>query len=355
MKKLLSLLLTCLLALTTCFGLTACQPDDPTSQIPTPDVAIDDTWDGSVGTLPTAEDNVYVIQTAEQLAAVASVVNDGTNTFKGKTVKLVKNIDLANKDWEPIGNSTNKFQGTFDGDGKTIANLKVVKEGISNVGLFGYTIDGEIKNVRVFNATVKGRLAVGVIAGCPYTSKYTNITVNGLVKVDGMAYVGGVVGRNAYANLTNITVNVVSGSYVNANSVEDGTAYRTYVGGVVGFMGEGSHVVSNVTSNIEVKGSTIDVGGIAGIAHYGNSFINCSSSANVTIYNGDSEEQLEIGGIAGVWHNENNTTVTLTNCSYTGTLKVSYADGTTYSGQFANSNLCGVAYKANGTGVLTIN
>ena len=52
------------------------------------------------------------------------------------------------------------------------------------------------------------------------------------------------------------------GSYVKAQS----ETYRTYVGGVVGFMGEGNNVLSNVESNIDVIGSTCDVGGITGIA-----------------------------------------------------------------------------------------
>ena len=66
----------------------------------------------------------------------------------------------------------------------------------------------------------------------------TNIKVTGHVEVNGMAYVGGVGGKNAYANWTGITVNVDETSYVKANSVENGNAYRTYVGGVIGFNGE---------------------------------------------------------------------------------------------------------------------
>ena len=364
MKKLLTSILAFMLIATLSFSLFGCNdPVDPDAQLPKPDVTIDDTWDGTIANLPEENEGVYVIETAEQLASVAEVVNDGTNTFKGKTVKLIKNIDLANRNWEPIGNSTNKFEGIFDGDGHTIANLKVDKTGASNVGLFGFTVNGEIKNLRVFNASVKGRLNVGVVAGTPYTSKYTNITIKGRITVDGMAYVGGLVGKNAYANITDITIDVISSSYVKANSVEDGIAYRTYVGGVIGFMGEGSHVVSNVTSNVNVIGSTCDVGGISGIAHYQNSFINCSSSGNVSIYGGGVSEKdgekvydpVEIGGIAGVWHNESGTSVTLTNCSFTGTLTIKYIDGTTYENEFPNNKLCGVAYNSTGTGTLIIN
>ena len=300
------------------------------------------------------ENGVYTISTAEELAGLASLVNDGTDTFNGKTIVLGNNIDLQNKDWTPIGNSTNKFQGDFDGQNHTISNLKVMQEGNSYVGLFGLTMNGEIKNLTVHNAIVKGRYNVGAIAGQPYTSKYTNITLTGLVQVDGMVYVGGMFGKWVYAPLTNLTVNVQPGSYVNANSVENGIPYRTYAGGVIGFMGEGSMVVSDVTSNINVIGTTIDVGGITGIAHFGNSFINCSSSGNVTITNApDESDAAEIGGIAGVWQNNTGYTVTFTNCSYTGTLTATLEDGSSFT-NFHNNGLVGKPFSTSGTGKLII-
>lgn len=77
-------------------------------------------------------------------------------------------------------------------------------------------------------------LDVGVAADTPYTSKYTNITVCGDVYVNGYAYVGGVFGKNAYANLTDITVEVNEGSYVKARSY----GYRTHVGGVAQYKGK---------------------------------------------------------------------------------------------------------------------
>ena len=311
------------------------------------------TWSGTQSqNLPEIVENVLTITTAEELANFSASVNAGTD-YKGVTVTLANDINLDNKAWTPIGNSTNKFKGTFDGNNKTIYNLTAGATNQSNVGLFGFTTDGEIKNLTVINATITGRLAVGVVAGTPYTSKYTNITVKGLVKVEGLAYVGGVLGRNLYANATNITVDVLEGSYVKAHSIENETAYRTYVGGVIGFMGEGNHTVSNVTSNINVYGSTLDVGGITGIAHYGNSFINCSVNANVSIYSGDQEDPLEIGGIAGVWHN-GGTDVIFENCSYNGNLYITYADGSSFEGSFANNRLCGVAYSASGNGQLII-
>lgn len=293
----------------------------------------------------------YIINNAEQLAGLAKLVNSGTS-FNGKTVTLGESIDLERLNWTPIGKAGKSFQGIFDGDNQTISNLTINTPYTSDVGLFGLTTNGEIKNLIVENAEITGYLDVGVVAGTPYTSKYTNISVTGCVKVKGYAYVGGAFGKNLYANATDIRVDCTSDSYVKADS----KLYRTYVGGIVGFMGEGSITVTNANSNIDVYGSTCDVGGITGIAHYNNTFINCSSSGNVyiTSYNDDGD-QLEIGGIAGVWHNENGTTVTLTNCSFTGNLSATHSNGTVYQDGFANKGLVGRQYSTSGTGRLIIN
>ena len=277
-------------------------------------------WSGSTAAdyvTPVDENNkVVTITSAEELALLAKKVNTGTS-YKGYTVKLMNDIDLGSRLWTPIGKEGATFQGVFDGNGKTISNLLINNSNLCDAGLFGFTTNGEIKNVTVKNASVKGYLDVGVVAGTPYTSKYTNITVCGDVYVNGYAYVGGVFGKNAYANLTDITVDVNEGSYVKARSY----GYRTYVGGVVGFMGEGDITVSNVKSNIDVFGSTCDVGGITGIAHYGNQFINCVCTGNVTLENArDAGDHLEIGGIAGVWHDQTGQKVTFTGCSFTGKL-----------------------------------
>ena len=317
-------------------------------------------WDGKSMTEPKKDDEGnYVVNLASELAWLAAAVNgtlDDTRaavapqTFQGETFKLTQDINLDFNEWTPIGNKDNKFQGTFDGQGHTIANLLIT--GNNNyVGLFGFTTDGEIKNLVVENAKVSGRNSVGVVAGSPYTSKFNDITVQGHVEVNGKFYVGGVGGRNAYASWNNVTVNVDETSYVNADSVEDGTAYRTYVGGVCGFNGEGGHSFTNITSNIDVKGSTIDVGGLFGIAHYGNKFENCSCSGDVEIYAAEEAvDAQEIGGIAGVWHNQDDTTVTMTNCTFTGKLKANIADVDFYYG-----GLVGKPYSETGTGILWLN
>lgn len=259
----------------------------------------------------------YLISNLAELEFFRDNVNAGNN-YSNKYVKLTDNIDLASvENWLPIGNSTNKFKGHFDGGEKTISNLKI-NNTASYVGLFGYTESGSLKNLTIENVDIDARLGVGALAGCPFTSDVDNITLTGKVTIDAKFYVGGVVGRNAYGDLTNITVDVSSESYVNADSVEDGTSYRTYVGGVVGFRGEGNSVMENVTSNIKVIGNISDIGGISGIGHYDNDFVNVTFNGLVVA----PEDAENVGGIAGVWHNEKGHTVIFNNCQSTGSVVI---------------------------------
>lgn len=262
-----------------------------------------------------ANDTSYTISTAAELAGLAKLVNAG-NAFSGKTITLGADIDLGGQEWTPIGTSGKPFSGTFDGNKKTISNLAINKPSKNDVGLFGYTTSGEIKDFTLNNASVTGYLDVGAIAGTPYTSKYTNINVTGTIKIEGFSYVGGALGKNAYADVTNVDVTGSSGSYVKANSIEGNIAYRTYVGGLVGFMGEGSHTISDCDVKIDVIGSTCDIGGILGILHYSNTLTNCTYEGSLTLTTPGDSDDTEFGALTGTVMNSNYP-ATISNCNAT--------------------------------------
>ena len=136
-------------------------------------------------------ENVVTIGTAEELFAFAKDVNENGENYSGKTVMLTNDIDLNNQYWTPIGqtngySATTRFQGKFDGNGKTIKNLNVIvweagsNEGASYAsGLFGFLDngDGYVQNLTVDGATVSGHHWVGVIAGYLSNSYIENCTV----------------------------------------------------------------------------------------------------------------------------------------------------------------------------------
>ena len=154
---------------------------------------------------------VYEISSAEQLRALAVLVNQSTPvSFSGRTIKLTSDIVLSGN-WIPIANDeTRPFQGIFDGQGYTVSELSV--SGGNYAGLFGYVdIGGQIKNLNVVAGVIRTTAIMG-----------TN-------------YAGGLV---AYYNSTQPIENcsVQAGSIIAARSTGNATSqHSVYAGGLVGW------------------------------------------------------------------------------------------------------------------------
>ena len=98
----------------------------------------DDVWTKGAGT----ESSPYLIESAQQLAFIASMVNGGVTTYENTYFKLMTNIDLNNLTWVPIGSSATKcFKGHIDGNNHNIHNVKN--------SLFGYCTSGEVSRFYV--------------------------------------------------------------------------------------------------------------------------------------------------------------------------------------------------------------
>lgn len=185
-KRILAVVLSVCLLLSTLSGLTIS--------------ASADAWDGTVATSfaggSGTETDPYQIATGAQLAYLASLVNNGTNTSDVYYV-LTTDIDLGSQAWTPIGTSSARFEGTFDGKGYTISNLYIYYDiridEVSDQGLFGYVgTTGTVNNVEV-NGTVTAYNCVGGIIGIK-RGIVSNCSYSG--SVSGKYYVGGVVGFN---------------------------------------------------------------------------------------------------------------------------------------------------------------
>ena len=224
---------------------------------------------------PDAEE--FVINTAEQLAGFAAIVNgtaanpkarsaDATihDNFAGHTIKLGADLDLDDKAWTPIGRTgasttdfTYAFKGVFDGQGHTIYNLNVTAEGWA--GLFGLAHTATIQNVNVDGVTINGNRMSGTIVGQIYKAKVDNCHVkNGNIMVkpnlDGDSYdngdkVGGIVGWIGDNNNNSVLSNC------SVTNFEIG-AYRD-IGGIAGYVAYSTTLENNVVKDVKITGDQI--------------------------------------------------------------------------------------------------
>lgn len=212
-----------------------------------------------------------------------------------------KSQNLEEKSWVPIGNSNNKYQGTFDGNNKTIINLYINASQL-NVGLFGYTYEGTIKNLTFEYANVTNtNNYAGVLVGKAYGgSTLQNIKISNTCQIKGGNYTGGIAGYldgNAYNCVNCATVQGIKyigglcGYYsIISRTGNSMTACANYgnvtasslgVGGLVGYFDSGT--IQDCANYGDVKG-TERVAGMAGTVSNGK-IQNVFSYGNISVTN----------------------------------------------------------------------
>ena len=197
--------------------------------------------------------NPYLITTAEDLEALASIVNTGSRL--GGYYKQTADITLTNEH-TAIGNSSNtSFRGIYDGDNKVIKGLLINQAEGTYQGLFGRAKNATITNVIIENCDITAKDYVGGICGYASETTISNCKVSGAIKtadgVDGM-YHGGIAGS--------IYDKPIS-SCVNTASVKGNNSKSQYYGGIVG---EGSWTIITDCFNAGIVEGTLYVGSIVG-------------------------------------------------------------------------------------------
>ena len=253
------------------------------------------------------------------------------------------NDDIAmatNAGFAPIGDGTNSFTGTFEGNDFTISNLyiNITTSSLLYAGLFGHVSgsNGRVQNLGLLDVYVKvegtsdGEIAVGGLTGInrgetirncyvtgeitvtgngnvragglvggstgsPIRNCYATATVTGEETGDGNIFVGGLIGRNVFSGNGNIsncyatgavtatstgTGDVNTGGLVGANSGRVSNCYAT--GAVTGTMG---------------TGGTLDQGGLVGNNAGGtptNNYFNSTTSSQTVGIGGSGASQTGV-------------------------------------------------------------
>ena len=118
---------------------------------------------------------------------------EGICNNPGSFYILGDNIDLENEEWIT---SQYEFTGSLDGNGYTISNLRITRDGVNNIGLFGNASGATIKNLNLNNVDIRGANNVGGLVG--YAKANTVIegcSITGAGQITGTGSVGGIAGR----------------------------------------------------------------------------------------------------------------------------------------------------------------
>jgi len=288
---------------------------------PTP-AADADKWDGTVDTTWFNDDvktaKAFTITTAEQLAGLQKLVNDGTETFLDYTIKLGKDIVWNDgtfamdktgavtyngaavpediKTWAGIGayhgsyvataSRTDVFKGKFDGQNHVLSGFYSDQTGQSSVGFFNVFAGPEIKDVKLVNSYIHGNQHVGSMIGLIGVHNKAAISLSGLyssafVVFDATERSGGLIGGSRQTGTITMTDCEYAGTIV-------GTKATQRWGGVFGCVVD-AHVSKNsVFSNIRMTGSMYanvncgqTIGGIVGMVHKPDNFTLKDSVSNI--------------------------------------------------------------------------
>ena len=265
-----------------------------------------DSWDGTADTSWYDEnETVFHLQTAEQLAGMAKLINDDTAYFKDKTVYLDNDLDLGGHEWISIGDGANtdvgSFQGVFDGQSHVVYNLysheglkSENKDNYNNLyrnGLFGAIYNATVQNLGIENADIvipmkdgstygKGIL-VDWMTHSTIKNCYTTGSITGGSYIE--KYIGGLAG---FLNGNNSISQCYSTAAITGNY--DGEYYAEQegglepmdcwdsLGGIVGASYTGQVTISDCWFGGEIVVNSIQapVGGIIGYGK-GVSMVNC--------------------------------------------------------------------------------
>lgn len=262
-------------------------------------------WDGTIASGFAGGDgtqnNPFQIETAAQLAHFAKTVNEG-EAYLHKYIVLTADIDLANKEWTPIGNHSNLFKGNFNGNNHTVTGMQIRGE-LDRVGLFGeckkFNVDSAIKNITVKDSVICGNKFVGAIVGSAEEINIENCRSIGNT-INGETDVGGICGK-----IGGYSVGKVSQCYNSSKVTGQGR-----VGGIAGMGGIAENCLNTGEITIIREGYRSACGGIFGI------FGDATTSARVTacVNLGKVSGGESFGGIVG--KTETSSTGHISNCYY---------------------------------------
>ena len=271
-----------------------------------------------------------------QYAKLANSTASSTINYRGYTIDLHDNIDLAGENWMPIGTLNKYFYGTFNGNGHVIKNMTIhvttnnVESYLEDDGTEVYMFVGFFGSVGRVTRESTGEYIVGTVNDLGFDGAYIKIDSDVKAEIEAslsssqtfeQSGIGILAGRTRNAiikgaeNGTKITNSKIDG-YVFCASKDIATA----MGGLVGVAVDATQIQNyNVSLTIanDYEAAYYDtvgngIGGLVGV-------VNNETSDNAIIKNCDvnvkavikADKKIRFGGIVGRLQNGNVENVTV--------------------------------------------
>jgi hypothetical protein len=210
--------------------------------------------------------------------------------------------------WVPIGHrriSNRMFSGHFDGRGYVVRNLEVYRPNSADVGLFGFTQNATISNLRVEGISITGATNVAGLAGAANSSIFSNCFASGTVT--GAKTVAGLTGYAQESHFFRSGADCTIYASLVSNNFTDTSA----AGGVIAYAEDtlledcyamGSLVCSTIAFGGRTSG-TAYAGGLVGYLHSGSIFASMAKN-KVALSTADADFSGDgyAGGLVGYIH-----------------------------------------------------
>ena len=260
-----------------------------------------------------------IIRTPEDLAQFAKDVNDKKSGAENVIVLQVADLDMSQlmtadeanaaspgknytytataDNWVPIGSSATvigTFSGTYNGNGHTIANVKLATSVNNEAGLFGYVNDATLTGIHLRN----------IRADFTKTSQNSVLTIGALAcSANGNSII------TLCSATGSLRAKVTGGSY---NQI-------IYMGGLFGYINDNTYV-TRCSADVDLWAEATDalyMGGFASDLSFTlGGIVGCSSTGNLDY---TTSTNFESGGFLGIINDCNTTSVV--DCYCSGTLK----------------------------------
>jgi hypothetical protein len=232
---------------------------------------------------------------------------------------MTADVNLYGIALTPVGNSTNRFTGVFDGNDHVVLNAYINVPTSDYIGLFGFVdTSGRIRNLGVKDVNIAGHHYVGGLIGYNDGNIINCYTIMSISNSDQSHYLGGFVGYNTGDIANCYAIGTIKGAW-----------NPHYVGGFVGG-NEGNIIDSYTKVNVNSGQYSYYIGGL--VAINSGTLINCYSSGSVVGY----YNSFSTGGLVG-----SNYGGTVTNCYAACTVNNEKNYGSHYSGGLVGYNTVG--------------